>query len=156
MGNTVHRKQSRQRAAVTALYVGAALTLAATVAPYIDLQTGQVLADHIRDGYPQYSRSRVNTAVTTWMALLTVAGVLGLGSWLWTIWAVKTHRRWTREAATAIFVAGTGLALTALLTKDTSGEVGLAPLLGWIGLLPCSAGLCAVVMLWRTEPERAS
>jgi len=47
-----------------------------------------------------------------------------------------------------MFVAGSGSALTALLTKDTSGEVGLAPLLGWIGMLPLLPGLVAVVMLW--------
>ena len=44
---------------------------------------------------------------------------------------------------------GSTVALSALLTKDTSGEVGLAPLLGWIGLLPCVAGLITVVRLWR-------
>jgi hypothetical protein len=48
-----------------------------------------------------------------------------------------------------VFAAGTSLALTALLVKDTSGEVGLAPVLGLIGLLPCVAGLAAVVLLWR-------
>ena len=156
MGNRVHRPQSRQRAAVTALYFGAALTLATTVAPYIDLHAGQVLADHIRDGYPNYSQSRVDTAVAKWLAILTVAGVLGLGSWLWTIWAVTTRKRWTREAATAIFVVGTSVALTAWLTKDTSGEVGLAPLLGWIGVLPSGAGAFAIAMLWRTQPARTT
>ena len=53
-----------------------------------------------------------------------------------------------------MFVAGTAVALTALLTKDTSGEVGLAPLLGWLGMLPAGAGLVTVGLLWRT-PSRS-
>jgi hypothetical protein len=40
-------------------------------------------------------------------------------------------------------------ALSALLVKDTSGDTGLAPLLGSIGVLPCIAGVVAVAMLWR-------
>jgi hypothetical protein len=52
-------------------------------------------------------------------------------------------------AATAVFALGTSVALTALLVKDTSGDTGLAPLLGWVGMLPCLAGLGAVTMLWR-------
>jgi hypothetical protein len=41
--------------------------------------------------------------------------------------------------------------LYALLVKDTSGETGLAPLLGWIGVLPCLPGLVGVAMLWRSR-----
>ena len=63
--------------------------------------------------------------------------------------SVSTGRAWGRLVATIAFAAGTTVALSALLTKDTSGEVGLAPLLGWIGLLPCVAGLITVVRLWR-------
>ena len=48
-----------------------------------------------------------------------------------------------------MFCLGTAAALTALLVKDTSGDTGLPPLLGWIGTLPCLAGLVALTMLWR-------
>ena len=48
------------------------------------------------------------------------------------------------------FTTETGtVALTDLLIKDTSGDTGLAPMLGWIGILPCSAGLVAVALLWK-------
>ncbi len=138
-----------RRPALVALYAGLLLTIAATLAPYVDRATGQVLAEHVRAGYPTYSQDRVDSAVTAWLAILTVVGVLGAVSWLLTIRAVRRERVWARWAATAAFVAGTSLALTALLTKDTSGEVGLAPLLGLIGLAPCVAGLVAVAALWR-------
>jgi hypothetical protein len=48
-----------------------------------------------------------------------------------------------------MFALGTSIALTDLLIKDTSGDTGLPPLLGWAGLLPCVAGLLAVTLLWR-------
>lgn len=131
------------------MYAGLALTVAAMAAPFVDRATGQVLAEHIRHGYPGYSAGEVDTAVTTWLAILTTVGVLGVGAWLGSIWAVRAAKPWARWLATAAFVAGTSLALAAALTKDTSGEVGLAPLLGLIGLAPCVAGLVAVATLWR-------
>lgn len=48
-----------------------------------------------------------------------------------------------------MFAVGTSIALTALLVKDTSGEVGLAPQLGLIGLTPCLTASVAVTTLWR-------
>jgi len=137
------------RGALAAMYVGLLLTLAATVTPYVDRATGQVLADHIREGYPTYSADRIDSAVTTWLVLLSVTGVLGIVAWLVAIRAVRRRQAWARWGATAMFVVGTCLALTALLTRDTSGEVGLAPLLGWIGMLPSAAGLAALALLWR-------
>ena len=38
------------------MYAGVALTVVAMIVPYIDHATANVLADHIRDGYPTYSR----------------------------------------------------------------------------------------------------
>jgi hypothetical protein len=48
-----------------------------------------------------------------------------------------------------VFAFGPVVALTALLIKDTSGDTGLPPVLGWIGLAPCVAGAAALVKLWR-------
>ncbi|MFF8812307.1 hypothetical protein [Streptomyces pactum] len=48
-----------------------------------------------------------------------------------------------------MFLIGTGTGLTGLLTKDTSGDTGLPPAMGWAGMLPCLAGLVAVALLWR-------
>lgn len=73
--------------------------------------------------------------------VLTVVGALGILSWIWMIRAVKAGKSWAPWAATTMFALGTSVALTALLVKDTSGDTGLPPLLGWIGVLPCLAGL---------------
>ncbi len=54
-----------------------------------------------------------------------------------------------------MFALGTAIALFDLLVKDTSGDTGLPPLLGWLGLLPCLAGLLAVALLWQPARQMA-
>ena len=98
---------------------------------------------------PRLHRRRVDTAVSTWLIILTIIGAVGVVGWLWSIWIVAMRKYWARWAATAMFVLGIGVAVTNLLVKDTSGDTGLAPMLGWIGMLPCLAGLVAVALLWR-------
>ena len=139
----------QQRPALGAMYVGLVLTIGAMIAPFVDRSRGNVLADHIRDGYPTYTAARIDEAVTAWLVILSVVGALGIVTWVGTIWAVRAGKGWARWAATAAFALGTSVALTALLTRDTSGDVGLAPVLGWIGMAPCLVGLVAVTMLWR-------
>jgi hypothetical protein len=140
--------QQRQ-AATAAMHAGLALTVVVTTVPLVDHATANVLADHIRAGYPSYSAARIDSAATTYLIYLSALGAVGIGSWLWSIRAVKARRRWVRETVTAIFVLATGIALFDLMIKDTSGDTGLPPLLGWVGLLPCVAGLLAVGLLWR-------
>lgn len=144
-----------QRPALSTMYVGLVLSVGALIVLYVDHATANKLADHIRAGYPTYSQARIDTAVTTYVVYLSVIGALGIICWLWTIWAFKAGKRWTRAIATAMVALGTGAALFDLLIKDTSGETGLPPLLGWTGMLPCLAGLLAVTLLWR-NPDRYS
>ncbi|MFB7077783.1 hypothetical protein [Streptomyces sp. NPDC056308] len=144
MTNTRH-----ERMAIGAMYTGLGLTVVATTVPYVDRATTHLLADHIRAGYPTYTQARVGSAVSTYLVLLSVIGALGVIAWLWTIWAVKADKRWARPAATVMFVLGTSVGLTGLLTKDTSGATGLPPALGWAGMAPSLAALLAVMLLWR-------
>lgn len=137
------------RAALAATYAGLALTVAAIVVLYIDHLTGNVLAAHIKDGYPSYSQSRIDMAATTYLVYLSVLGGLGIIGWLSTLWAVARRRRWARWLATGLFVVGTSIALFDLFVRDTSGDTGLPALLGWVGLLPSLAGLVVTVLLWR-------
>ena len=139
-----------ERSAIAAMYAGLALTVVAMIIPYIDHATANVLADHIRAGYPTYSQARIDTAATTYLIYVSIIGALGVICWLWTIRAVNAGKRWARGAATAMLVLATGIALFDLLVKDTSGDTGLPPLLGWIGMLPCLAGLVAVTLLWMS------
>jgi hypothetical protein len=131
------------------MYTGLGLTVVALIVLYVDHATANVLADHIRAGYPTYAQTRIDSAVTAYLVYLSVVGALGIICWLGTIRALKAGKRWARGAATAMFALGTGIALIDLLVKDTSGDTGLPPLLGWAGILPCLAGLLAVTLLWR-------
>jgi len=148
--NADHRQRNPMaRSVIAALYAGLAMTVIAMIVPYIDRATSNTLADHIRAGYPTYTQARIDTASTIYLVYLSVIGVLGVVGWLWTVRSVKTGRRWVRAAATAIFALGTSVALIDLLIRDTSGDTGLSPLLGWVGILPCLPGLLAVTLLWR-------
>ncbi|MFE7110818.1 hypothetical protein ACFU98_16320 [Streptomyces sp. NPDC057575] len=137
------------RGALGAMYAGLALTVLATIAPYVDHSTTHLLADHIRAGYPTYPQARVDSAATTYLVVLSVIGALGVLAWLATAWAVKAGKPWARPAVTVVFMLGTSVGLTGLLAKDTSGATGLPSALGWAGMIPCLAGVVAVALLWR-------
>lgn len=139
---------TQERRALVTMSVGLGLTVLVTILPFLDGAT-HLLADHVRAGYPSYDAAQVGAAVTTYQYLLAGVGVLGAAAWLWTIRAVRRGRRWARAATAAAFTLALLVALTALLVRDTSGDVGLAPVVGWAGLLPCVAGGLAVVLLWR-------
>ncbi|MEV5977468.1 hypothetical protein [Streptomyces sp. NPDC052114] len=141
------------RGALAAMYAGLGLTVAATALPYVDRTTTHLLADHVRAGYPAYTEARVDAAVTTYVALLTVIGALGAAAWLWSAWAVRAGKRWARPAATTLFALGAAIGLTGLLTEDTSGDTGLPPALGWAGMAPGLAALVAIALLWRRQGE---
>jgi hypothetical protein len=142
-------KTRHEHSAIGAMYAGLALTVVAMIVPYVDLATGNVLAGHIRAGYPTYAQERIDTAVTTYLVYLSVVGALGIMCWYWVIRAVRTGKRWARSVATVALAFGVSIALFNLLVRDTSGDTGLPPLLGWVGMLPSLAGLVAVTLLWR-------
>jgi hypothetical protein len=143
-----------ERSVVAAMFGGLGLTVVALIVPYLDHATANILASHIRDGYPTYTQARIDSDATIYLVYLSVVGALGIACWLWTIRAVTAGKRWARAASTAAFTVGTAVALVDLLIKDTSGSTGLPPMLGWAGMLPCLAGLLAVTLLWRRPRAR--
>ncbi|TDE89717.1 hypothetical protein EXU48_19755 [Occultella glacieicola] len=148
-----------QRAALPALWLGLVLTIAVGAYAALDNMTTHVLADHIRATYPAVGEPGVQAGVTTYVAILLTVGGLGALGWLATIWVAHGGRRGTHWVATGLLGAAVAVAVVGLTTLDTSGEVGLAPLMGWLVLLPCVPGLVAVVMLWarrRTASTRGS
>ncbi|HEY3482399.1 MAG TPA: hypothetical protein VGL02_26185 [Streptomyces sp.] len=133
------------------LWTGLVLTVAAAVCAFAGRD---LLADHVRTGYPAYTAAQVDQAVSTSLVVLSVVGALGVLAWLGTIRVVRTGKRWARPAATVLLVLGAGVALTVLLVPDTSGATGFPAALGWAGLAPCVAGLVAVGLLWTGRPAR--
>lgn len=147
--STTRTPTTYPRAAVVAMYGGLVLTVATLAVPYVDRATTNLLASHIRSGYPAYSAGRTSEAVTLWLTYLSVLGALGIGTWLLLVWAARRGKAWTPWAASAALVTGGGIALFNLVVRDTSGDTGLPPLLGLTGLLPAVAGVVAVTLLWR-------
>lgn len=144
-----------RRSAIAAMYIGLAFTIVALLVPYIDHATANILAGHILAGYPSYSQPRIDSAATTYLIYLSVLGAFGILGWVGTVWVASTRKPWAHWVATGLFVLGTSIALFNLLVEDTSGDSGLPPLLGWVGMLPCLAGLVAVILLWRKQPQGA-
>lgn len=139
----------RTAPAVVAMVATAAVTMAATAAAYVDRSRWHHLADHIRQGYPAYSPSRVDQAVSAYLLILTGAALLGLLGWSLCIWATATRRSWVRWATSVTFAGWAALALVGLLAKDTSGEVGLVPVLAWLQVAPLLPAAVAVALTWR-------
>lgn len=142
---TTPKRRSCSRVALVMMYAGVGLTVVAGVVPFIGRG---VLADHVRAGYPAYQPGAIDAAVTAYLAILSIVGVLGLAGWLGSIWAARAGKGWALLPAAGLFAAAVGVAIAALTIRDTSGDIGLAPLMGWLLVLPCVPGLAAI-MLWR-------
>ncbi|MEO3796088.1 hypothetical protein ABGB14_38325 [Nonomuraea sp. B10E15] len=138
-------KPARQTA-LPLMYGGAALTVLVTLFAFVD-RAG--LAGHIHAGYPAYGPGEVDAAVTAYTVILSVVGALGLLGWLGTAWAARGGRGWARWPASGMFAIALCVAVAGVTTQDINGQVGLAPLLGWLQFLPLLPGLAAVVLLWR-------
>ncbi|NJP97650.1 hypothetical protein HCN51_50910 [Nonomuraea sp. FMUSA5-5] len=127
------------------MYIGAALTVLAALFPFLDRA---VLTDHLEASYPAYTPAAIGDAVSAYLAILATVGVLGLAGWLATIMAARAGKRWAPWLAAGLLVIALCVAVAGLTIRDVSGDVGLAPLLGWLLVLPCVPGAVAVV-LWR-------
>ncbi|MFI6735521.1 hypothetical protein ACIBI9_21560 [Nonomuraea sp. NPDC050451] len=128
------------------MFGGAVLTLIAALFPLIDQPA---LADHLRAGYPAYGPEEIGGAVTAYTVIVAVVGAIGLLGWFATVWAVRVGKGWARWLASGLLAIAAVIAVAGLTVQDVNGQVGLAPLVGWIQVLPCVAGLAAVVPLWR-------
>ncbi|WP_217428318.1 hypothetical protein [Microlunatus speluncae] len=145
-----------RRAPLATLFAGLGLTLVALIVLYVDHLAGNELRSHLRSGYPALAPADIDAAASVYLVYLSVLGVLGVLFWSVTTWAVATGKGWARWLATVIFLLAGAVSLTNLMITDTSGDTGLPPLLGWLGVLPCVAGLAIVVQLWRApRPVRA-
>ena len=133
--------------AVVAMSTGLALTVAAMLALVLDLASSGVLAEHLHEVYEGYASPPDEAAAAAYLFTLGAFGVLG---WLWMLWAVRRRKPWARPVATVIFLLASVVAV-ANLTVTEYGQTILPTQVGVAGLVPCLAGLAAVVLLWRRE-----
>ncbi|MEV1128300.1 hypothetical protein [Agromyces sp. NPDC049794] len=137
------------RAALATLWGGLAMTILVTVAAFVDDATTRMLAGHIQASYPSYGTDEIGTATSIYLVVLAVVGGLGVLTWIATIWATARGTRWAPWLATVVFLTAVCIALAGLTVRDTSGDVGLVPVLAWLQVIPCVVGLVAVAHLWR-------
>ncbi|GAA3159530.1 hypothetical protein [Nonomuraea roseoviolacea] len=149
MTTTAGRPSSTHARRPTAMYVGLALTVLATLAPLLDIATVDTLSGHVRDAYPGWPPNLVEADRDAIAIYLVATGAVGTLLWLLTTWAVTTGRRWGRAATTAAFAAGALVALTDLGLGGDHYDVIVPYAYGTLTLLPCLAGLAAVVSVWR-------
>jgi hypothetical protein len=134
------------RPAIRVMVLGLALTVVALAAPVVDQVTTGTLAAHLETVYAGSGvAAPAAPAITIY---LVVVGVVGVLCWVATIEAVRRRRRRAPATAAAFLVLGAALAVVDL-TVSEYGRPILPAWLGVLGLLPCLAGLVAVVLLSR-------
>lgn len=133
-----------RRGAVVALGVGLLLTVIWSIALVIDQVSLHRIADHV---HSLYAPRHLNPDPNALFNILYVTGTIGIVLWLRTIWGASRQERLTRYVASIVFVLATGIALLGLLASEYGTRI-LPTVWGVLGLLPCIAGLVAVILLW--------
>jgi hypothetical protein len=139
----------RTRRLLHTLWLGLALTVAIGIVPLIDLATTDSLYTHVQDAYPDWPSNLVRGDRNAITIALEINAVLGVLTWLCTIWAVAAGKRWARRAITIAFLAGTSLALINQSFTGGQYDTVLPSAYGALGLVPSVAGLAALVMVWQ-------
>lgn len=140
--------------AVPVMWIGLVLTVLAAAAPLLDRVSTGTIEAHVRATYPQWPDESVQADTTALVVGLAIFGTLGIIGWLLTIRAVLREWRWARGLTTAWWLAALTVTFTVALAPADPYEQ-LAPIgIGLITILPCLAGLVAVVQLWRHRPRR--
>jgi hypothetical protein len=127
------------------------LEVLGVVVPIVDLDTRGTLAAHLQDLYCPYGVPAPDaSAVVAYLVGVGLAGVLVLLATIWAGWprvalgAAALHRGPVRRHCSCL----------RNLTVSEYGQPILPTWLGVVGLLPCLAGLVAVVLLWRRGTGR--
>lgn len=146
-----HSLSTPARQAVVSMYAGLALTaITSVIAPLAALAT-DVYKHHIETAYPKFNADKVSDAQQTMVIYLVANGIAGAVAWLWALRATKKENRRAPVIAVVLFTVALALALFNLLVKDSTGYAAFPLFLGIVGLLPCAAGLVAVVQLRRAR-----
>jgi hypothetical protein len=94
--------------------------------------------------YPSYSASKISSLVNAEIVVVVIAGVIGVGLWLWMAWANKRGKNWARITGTVFFGLYT-LDLILVAARSASGISTVFAIVTWL------IGLGATIMLWRRE-----
>jgi hypothetical protein len=127
--------------AVRLMYAGAAISAISFILGLVTIGT---VRHTLEKNNPTYSASKINTLVNAEIAIVIVAGIIGVGLWLWMAWANKRGKNWARITGTVFFGLYT-LDLILVAARAANGISTVFAVVTWL------VGLGAVIMLWRRE-----
>jgi hypothetical protein len=130
------------RTAVRLMYIGAALSLSGAV---VTLAQIDAIRDTIEDDNPSFSASEVDTAVNVTVGATVIAGLVGIGLWVWMAVKNGQGRSWARVVAT---VLGALSILFNLFGLASGGATAASLVFSLVSL-----ALAAVILFLLYRPE---
>jgi len=127
--------------AVRLMYAGAGISAISFI---LGLVTIGSVRHTLEKQYPSYSASKISSLVNAEIAIVVVAGIIGVGLWLWMAWANKRGKNWARITGTVFFGLYT-LDLVLVAARAASGISTVFAIVTWL------VGLGATIMLWRRD-----
>jgi hypothetical protein len=137
----VQQQPTSVQTAVRLMYAGAGISAISFI---LGLVTIGSVRHTLEKQNPTYSASKISSLVNAEVAIVVVAGVIGVGLWLWMAWANKRGKNWARITGTVFFALYT-LDLILVAARSTSGISTAFAIVTWL------VGLGATIMLWRRE-----
>ena len=132
---------SSVQTAVRLMYAGAIIS---GIIFILGLVTIGSVRHTLEKDYPTYSASKISTLVNAEIAIVVIAGIIGVGLWLWMAWANKRGKNWARITGTVFFGLYT-LDLVFVAARSASGISTVFAIVTWL------VGLGATIMLWRRD-----
>ena len=129
------------RNAVRLIYAGAAVSLVQLI---VTAATMSSIKNTVRLRNPRLTPTQVNAAASATTVAVVVAGLIGVGLWLWMAWKNNQGRSWARILSTVFF----GIATLGVIGNLAQPETIASKL---IGLLEWLIGLAAIIFLWLRD-----
>jgi cytochrome bd-type quinol oxidase subunit 2 len=127
------------------MYIGMVLTLIAAGVYVVDQDA---ISQSVTGRYADYTPAQMDAARSfLTFYLLTIAAV-GVVCWLVMIWAARKGKRWTTVTSTIIFALALLFALANFVIEEYGNRV-VPVSMAIASLVPCVAGLIAVIYLWK-------
>jgi hypothetical protein len=137
----VQQPPTSVQTAVRLMYAGAAISAISFI---LGLVTIGSVRHTLEKQNPTYSASKISSLVNAEIGIVVVAGVIGVGLWLWMAWANKRGKNWARITGTVFFGLYT-LDLILVAARSASSTSTVFAIVTWL------VGLGATIMLWRRE-----
>ena len=127
--------------AVRLMYAGAVISAISFI---LGLATISSFKHSLKNKYPNYTSQHINNLVSIEIVVVVIAGVIGVGLWVWMARMNAKGRNWARITGTVFFGLNT-LDLLGVFSRSASAISAVFAIVIWL------VGLGAVIMLWRRD-----